>query len=93
MISDKDNLTRIEVKTHPFQQTSQPQEFNIGTASSALFIGMHFILLPITLVVDMVYDREVRFFFINHIFKIIYYLFSYFRYLYYLFKYYNIIII
>ncbi|XP_031368281.1 ATP-binding cassette sub-family A member 5-like isoform X2 [Apis dorsata] len=58
LISDKDNLTHIEVKTHPFQQTSQPQEFNIGTASSALFIGMHFILLPITLVVDMVYDRE-----------------------------------
>lgn len=81
LISDKDNLTHIEVKTHPFQQTSQPQEFNIGTASSALFIGMHFILLPITLVVDMVYDREVRFFFyFNRIFKIIY-LFSYFRYL------------
>lgn len=85
LISDKDNLTHIEVKTHPFQQTSQPQEFNIGTASSALFIGMHFILLPITLVVDMVYDREVRFFFyFNRIFKVIY-LFSYFRYLYYLF--------
>ncbi|XP_006608402.1 ABC transporter A family member 1-like isoform X1 [Apis dorsata] len=60
LISDKDNLTHIEVKTHPFQQTSQPQEFNIGTASSALFIGMHFILLPITLVVDMVYDREIK---------------------------------
>lgn len=50
----------IEVKTHPFQQTSQPQEFNIGMASSAVFIGMHFVLIPITLAVDMVYDREVR---------------------------------
>lgn len=60
MISDKNDLTRIEVKTHPFQQTSQPQEFNIGTASCALFIGMDFVLLPITLAVDMVYDREVR---------------------------------
>ena len=62
MISDEDNTKPIEVKIHPFQQTSQPQEFNIGTASSALFIGMNFVLLPITLVVDMVYDREVRLF-------------------------------
>lgn len=51
----------MEVKTHPFQQTSQPQEFNIGIASSALFIGMDFVLVPITLAVDMVYDREVGF--------------------------------
>ncbi|KAK1133937.1 hypothetical protein K0M31_011724 [Melipona bicolor] len=60
LISDEDNTKPIEVKTHPFQQTSQPQEFNIGTASSALFIGMNFVLLPITLVVDMVYDREIK---------------------------------
>jgi ATP-binding cassette subfamily A (ABC1) protein 5 len=60
LISNKNDPTLIEVKTHPFQQTSQPQEFNIGTASSALFIGMDFVLLPITLAVDMVYDREVR---------------------------------
>ncbi|XP_043274650.1 ABC transporter A family member 1-like isoform X2 [Venturia canescens] len=50
----------IEVKTHPFQQTSQPQEFNIGIASSSLFIGMDFVLVPITLAVDMVYDREIK---------------------------------
>lgn len=61
LVSGKENLKPIEVKTHPFQQTSQPQEFNIGTASSAVSIGMNFVLLPITLVVDMVYDREVRF--------------------------------
>ncbi|XP_076675043.1 cholesterol transporter ABCA5 isoform X2 [Andrena cerasifolii] len=60
LISNQDNLKPIEVKTHPFQQTSQPQEFNIGTASSAVFIGMNFVLLPITLVVDMVYDREIK---------------------------------
>ncbi|CAK9809913.1 Cholesterol transporter ABCA5 [Anthophora plagiata] len=60
LISNKDDLKPIEVKTHPFQQTSQPQEFNIGTASSAVFIGMNFVLLPITLVVDMVYDREIK---------------------------------
>lgn len=62
LISGKSDPTPIEVKTHPFQQTSQPQEFNIGTASCALFIGMDFVLLPITLAVDMVYDREVKVF-------------------------------
>ncbi|XP_046734287.1 cholesterol transporter ABCA5-like isoform X1 [Diprion similis] len=50
----------IQVKTHPFQQTSQPQEFNIGIGSSALFIGMIFVLIPIILAVDMVYDREIK---------------------------------
>ncbi|XP_029171757.1 ATP-binding cassette sub-family A member 5-like isoform X1 [Nylanderia fulva] len=60
LVSNKNDPTRIEVKTHPFQQTSQPQEFNIGTASCALFIGMDFVLLPITLAVDMVYDREIK---------------------------------
>jgi len=53
-------VTPIEVYTHPFQQTSQPQQFNIGAASCAVFLGMVFILLPITLAVDIVYDREVR---------------------------------
>ncbi|XP_054008556.1 cholesterol transporter ABCA5-like isoform X3 [Hylaeus anthracinus] len=60
LTSDKSFSKPIEVKTHPFQQTSQPQEFNIGTGSSTVFIGMHFVLLPITLVVDMVYDREIK---------------------------------
>ncbi|XP_031848316.1 cholesterol transporter ABCA5 isoform X1 [Nomia melanderi] len=60
LVSGNDNVEPIGVKTHPFQQTSQPQEFNIGTASSAVFIGMNFVLLPIILVVDMVYDREIK---------------------------------
>jgi ATP-binding cassette subfamily A (ABC1) protein 5 len=50
----------IVVKTHPFQQTSQPEEFNMGTFSSAIFIGMTFVLVPVSLAVDMVYDREVN---------------------------------
>lgn len=50
----------IEIRSHPFQQTFQPQGFNIGTLSSALFIGMIFILIPVTLSVDMVYDREMK---------------------------------
>ncbi|XP_014224369.1 ATP-binding cassette sub-family A member 5-like isoform X2 [Trichogramma pretiosum] len=53
-------VSPIRVKTHPFQQMSQPQEFNIGIASSALFIGMDLVLVPITLAVDMVYDREIK---------------------------------
>ncbi|XP_076292228.1 cholesterol transporter ABCA5 isoform X3 [Lasioglossum baleicum] len=60
LVSGKEQLESIRVKTHPFQQTSQPQEFNIGTGSSAVFIGMNFVLLPIILVVDMVYDREIK---------------------------------
>ncbi|KAI4494625.1 hypothetical protein M0804_000826 [Polistes exclamans] len=60
LVAGKDDVPPIEVKTHPFQQTSQPQEFNVGIASSALFIGMDFVLLPITLAVDMVYDREIK---------------------------------
>ncbi|XP_015126948.1 ATP-binding cassette sub-family A member 5 [Diachasma alloeum] len=59
-LAGNDASTLIEVRTHPFQQTSQPQEFNIGIASSALFIGMNFVLVPITLAVDMVYDREIK---------------------------------
>ncbi|XP_035731949.1 ABC transporter A family member 1-like isoform X2 [Vespa mandarinia] len=60
LVAGRDDVQQIEIKTHPFQQTSQPQEFNIGVASSALFIGMDFVLLPITLAVDMVYDREIK---------------------------------
>jgi ATP-binding cassette subfamily A (ABC1) protein 5 len=50
----------IVVRTHPFQQTSQPEGFNMGTFSSGIFIGMIFILVPVCLAVDMVYDREVN---------------------------------
>lgn len=50
---------QLIVQTHPFQLTSQPEEFNAGTFSSALFIGMIFVIVPVSLAVDMVYDREV----------------------------------
>lgn len=54
------DIQPIEVKSHPFQQTAQPQEFNLGTFSSALFVGMIFVLVPASLSVDMVYDREMK---------------------------------
>ncbi|XP_071448970.1 cholesterol transporter ABCA5-like [Hetaerina americana] len=54
------NIYPIIVKSHPFQLTSQPAEFNGGSFSSSLLIGMIFVLVPISLAVDMVYDREVK---------------------------------
>ncbi|XP_058834897.1 cholesterol transporter ABCA5-like [Topomyia yanbarensis] len=55
-----ESILNIEMHSHPFQQTAQPQEFNIGTFSSALFVGMIFVLIPVSLAVDMVYDREMK---------------------------------
>lgn len=55
-----DDFAPIEVRAHPFRQTSQPQEFNVGTFSTALFVGMMFVLIPVSLAVDMVYDREMK---------------------------------
>lgn len=55
-----DDFQPIEIRAHPFRQTAQPQEFNLGTFSSALFIGMIFVLIPVSLAVDMVYDREMK---------------------------------
>ncbi|XP_036138839.1 ABC transporter A family member 1 [Monomorium pharaonis] len=61
LILGKDEVyTPIEVYTYPFQQTSQPQQFNLGTASCAFLLGMVFILVPISLTIDMVYDREIK---------------------------------
>ncbi|XP_039447339.1 cholesterol transporter ABCA5-like [Culex pipiens pallens] len=59
-IGSTDSILNIELRSHPFQQTAQPQEFNIGTFSSALFVGMIFVLIPVSLAVDMVYDREMK---------------------------------
>ncbi|CAG9126342.1 unnamed protein product [Plutella xylostella] len=50
----------IEVYTHPFQQTEQQEEFNVGNVVCAIFMGMIFALVPVTLAVDIVYDREIK---------------------------------
>lgn len=55
-----ENFRPIEVFTHPFQQTEQQEEFNLGNVVCAIFMGMIFALVPVTLAVDIVYDREVR---------------------------------
>lgn len=57
-----DNYKPIEVSTHPFQQTEQREEFNLGNVVCAIFMGMIFALVPVTLAVDIVYDREVRYY-------------------------------
>lgn len=54
-----ENFRPIEVFTHPFQQTEQQEEFNLGNVVCAIFMGMIFALVPVTLAVDIVYDREV----------------------------------
>lgn len=60
MNSDPSDYQTIEVCSHPFQQTAQPQQFNVGTFSSAIFVGMIFVLIPVSLSIDMVYDREMK---------------------------------
>ncbi|KAL0868036.1 hypothetical protein ABMA27_008685 [Loxostege sticticalis] len=50
----------IEVLAHPFQQTEQQEEFNVGNVVCAIFMGMIFALVPVTLAVDIVYDREIK---------------------------------
>ncbi|CAK1541868.1 unnamed protein product [Leptosia nina] len=55
-----DSFRPIEVLTHPFQQLEQPEEFNLGSVVCAIFMGMIFALVPVTLAVDIVYDREIK---------------------------------
>lgn len=49
----------IDVSAQPFQQTSQPEEFNLGIFMATMCLGMIFVMVPVSLAVDMVYDREV----------------------------------
>ncbi|CAH2093422.1 unnamed protein product [Euphydryas editha] len=55
-----DSFKPIEILTHPFQQTEQQEEFNLGNVVCAIFMGMIFALVPVTLAVDIVYDREIK---------------------------------
>jgi ATP-binding cassette, subfamily A (ABC1), member 5 len=60
-INKSDHWQPIEVSSHPLQQTSHPEEFDMGIISAAILMGMIFVLVPVSLAVDMVYDREVIF--------------------------------
>ncbi|XP_011864541.1 PREDICTED: ABC transporter A family member 1-like isoform X2 [Vollenhovia emeryi] len=57
LIAKENKATPIEVYTYPFQQISQ--QFN-NPAGYVTLLGMVFTLLPISLAVDMVYDREIK---------------------------------
>nr|CAH7743826.1 unnamed protein product [Callosobruchus chinensis] len=50
----------IELRAQPFQQTSQPEGINFGTVTATFTLGMIFALTPVSLAVDMVYDREIK---------------------------------
>ncbi|XP_045466962.1 cholesterol transporter ABCA5-like [Harmonia axyridis] len=50
----------IVLNVQPFQQIAKPEGFNLGVFSAATFIGMIFVLVPASLSVDMVYDREIK---------------------------------
>lgn len=58
-VGSSEDWRPIEIASHPLQQTSHPEEFDVGIISCALFMGMIFVLVPVSLAVDMVYDREV----------------------------------
>lgn len=49
----------IKVMAQPFQQTMQPEGINIASTTQTIFVGMVFVLVPVSLAIDMVYDREV----------------------------------
>lgn len=55
-----DHFEPIELRTNPLRPLIQPAEFNLGTFSTSLFVGMLFVLVPVSLAVDTVYDREQR---------------------------------
>ncbi|XP_066148886.1 cholesterol transporter ABCA5-like [Euwallacea fornicatus] len=50
----------IRVMAQPFQQTIQAGGFNIASTTQTIFVGMVFVLVPVSLAIDMVHDREMR---------------------------------
>lgn len=48
------------MNAQPLQQTTVGEGFNLAIFSATTFMGMIFVLVPGSLSVDMVYDREVR---------------------------------
>lgn len=54
------NFEPIKVMAQPFQQTMQPEGINIASTTQTIFVGMVFVMVPVSLAIDLVYDREVR---------------------------------
>ncbi|CAG9770151.1 unnamed protein product [Ceutorhynchus assimilis] len=57
---DKENFEPIKVMAQPFQQTMQPEGVNIASTTQTVFVGMVFVMVPVSLAVDLVYDRELK---------------------------------
>ncbi|XP_050432298.1 phospholipid-transporting ATPase ABCA3-like [Adelges cooleyi] len=51
---------KIYVKTEPFKTEYKQNEFNFSRCSSAFFLGIVFVLVPVSLSSDLVYDREIK---------------------------------
>ncbi|XP_060533320.1 cholesterol transporter ABCA5-like [Cylas formicarius] len=60
LLSRDKSFEPIRVIAQPFQQTAQPEGLNLGTTMATTFMGMVFVLVPVSLAIDLVYDREVK---------------------------------
>ncbi|KAL1502488.1 hypothetical protein ABEB36_007623 [Hypothenemus hampei] len=50
----------IKVMAQPLPQTMQPEGLNIAFTSQTIFVGMVFVMVPLSLAIDLVYDRELK---------------------------------
>ncbi|XP_030747414.1 ATP-binding cassette sub-family A member 5-like [Sitophilus oryzae] len=54
------NFEPIKVMTQPFQQTMQPEGLNVAATTATICVGTVFVMIPISLAIDLVYDREMK---------------------------------
>uniref|UniRef100_A0AAR5Q584 ABC transporter domain-containing protein n=1 Tax=Dendroctonus ponderosae TaxID=77166 RepID=A0AAR5Q584_DENPD len=54
------NFEPIRVMAQPFQQTMQPEGINIASTTQTILIGMVLVMVPVSLAIDLVYDRELK---------------------------------
>lgn len=50
---------QIDTNTEPFKMEYKQNEYSFSRCSSAFFLGIVFVLVPVSLSADLVYDREV----------------------------------
>ncbi|XP_022180938.1 ATP-binding cassette sub-family A member 5-like isoform X1 [Myzus persicae] len=51
---------QIDIKTEPFKMEYKQNEYSFSRCSSAFFLGIVFVLVPVSLSADLVYDREIK---------------------------------
>ncbi|XP_025412978.1 ABC transporter A family member 1-like isoform X2 [Sipha flava] len=52
--------SQIDIKTEPFKMEYKQNEYSFSRCSSAFFLGIVFVLVPVSLSADLVYDREIK---------------------------------